>query len=265
MRLFPVLALWVPPLFVLSASLAPLPARAVGERPESGPFAQFKGQAQVRYPSPSATAVTDQAAHLAGIITPGPQGGVLSLDLGAEPGEMLLGIVQQTLAPSSDDVRLTIDSANLVPGTAYRWRFRLVAADGTTVKGEDQTFTTLPGDVSLAFGASPGGEAHANPVRASYPPGTQVSVTAMPYAGFHFVRWDLDGEPAGSANPLLLTLNHSHVLSPSFAPEVSDAGLPAAGHASPSGGCSTGKGPGFWLALLVVPWLARRGQAAGRG
>ncbi|MEM3699768.1 MAG: DNRLRE domain-containing protein [Candidatus Bathyarchaeia archaeon] len=51
----------------------------------------------------------------------------------------------------------------------------------------------------------------------TYPAGTVVQVTAIPNTGYRFDYWVLDGSPAGSANPISITMNNDHTLQAVFA------------------------------------------------
>lgn len=71
---------------------------------------------------------------------------------------------------------------------------------------------------TLALSSTAGGAASASPPGPTYTAGTAVTLTATAYSGYYFSGWTLDGAPAGSANPGVLTMNANHTLIANFAP-----------------------------------------------
>lgn len=69
----------------------------------------------------------------------------------------------------------------------------------------------------LAVSVNPPEAGNTNPSgTALYDADSQVSVTATANPGYEFVNWILDDNPAGSANPILVTMNSPHNLTASF-------------------------------------------------
>jgi hypothetical protein len=71
----------------------------------------------------------------------------------------------------------------------------------------------------------------------TYLQGTEVTVTAIPQAGYSFDHWILDGANAGTANPISVTMNSNHALQAVFAPSTISLSVVAGtgGTVSPSG------------------------------
>jgi hypothetical protein len=69
--------------------------------------------------------------------------------------------------------------------------------------------------VTLSASASGEGSVLVSPAQASYAPWTPVTLTATPAPGWRFMRWQ--GDAAGNANPLNLTLDRSRAVTAYFA------------------------------------------------
>ena len=69
---------------------------------------------------------------------------------------------------------------------------------------------------SLTITATAGGTTDPVPGAYAYPSGSYASVTALPSANYFFDHWELDGSPAGSANPISVLMNSNHTLQAVF-------------------------------------------------
>jgi hypothetical protein len=65
---------------------------------------------------------------------------------------------------------------------------------------------------TLIITATSGGTTNPAPGTYTYWQGTVVSVTAIPNTGYIFDHWELDGAPAGSQNPISITMDTNHNL-----------------------------------------------------
>ena len=65
---------------------------------------------------------------------------------------------------------------------------------------------------TLTITATSGGTTNPAPGTYTYWQGTVVSVTAIPNPGYILDHWELDGAPAGSQNPISITMNTNHNL-----------------------------------------------------
>ena len=83
--------------------------------------------------------------------------------------------------------------------------------------------------------ASRGGSVTLSPAGPSYPMGTQVTLTAVPEAGFGFTGWS--GDASGTTDPLTVTVNQSLTINANFA----DTGAPAIVVTSPVNGSQAAK------------------------
>jgi uncharacterized repeat protein (TIGR02543 family) len=83
------------------------------------------------------------------------------------------------------------------------------------------TFTEIPA-VQYTLTISVVGSGTTDPAVGvyTYDEGTLVSVTATPDSGWLFDHWELDGGPAGSANPIEVTMDNDHSLTAFFTEEV---------------------------------------------
>jgi PKD repeat protein len=70
---------------------------------------------------------------------------------------------------------------------------------------------------TLTITATTGGSTDPTPGIYTYPAGTVVQVTAIPNTGYRFDHWIFDDSPAGSVNPISITMNSSHTLQAVFA------------------------------------------------
>ena len=77
-----------------------------------------------------------------------------------------------------------------------------------------------PAPVVLTLLRNGSGRVSVDPAGGVYPPGTRVTVTAVPDPGWRFERWE--GDPGGSSNPLMVTLDQDLLLRALF---VTDAPL----------------------------------------
>ena len=106
----------------------------------------------------------------------------------------------------------------------------VVSGDGNTqcilqsssAAGPINAPTTRTGTYQTQYQATisaiPSGTGTTNPSTGShwYDSGTQVSVTATPASSYTFDSWVLDGLPAGSTNPITVTMNAPHNLVAQF-------------------------------------------------
>jgi hypothetical protein len=65
---------------------------------------------------------------------------------------------------------------------------------------------------TLTITTATGGTTNPSPGTYTYWAGTTVNVTATPNSGYIFDHWELDGAPAGSQNPISVTMNSDHTL-----------------------------------------------------
>lgn len=100
-----------------------------------------------------------------------------------------------------DGALVTITAAPNVGFALDHW-----VVDGVIVS--DTTFT-------LTISAATGGTTSSTP-QPPYLQGQVVQVTAQPSSGYVFSNWLLDGANAGSANPISITMNADHTLTPVF-------------------------------------------------
>jgi PKD repeat protein len=70
---------------------------------------------------------------------------------------------------------------------------------------------------TLTITATAGGTTDPPPDTYVYINGSYATVTALPSANYMFDHWVLDGSPAGSANPISVTMNDDHALQAVFA------------------------------------------------
>jgi len=129
--------------------------------------------------------------------------------------------------------------------------------DGTTdwavVAAEIRSGGTTPTPVSLSVASSPGGQVSVNPSGGSYTPGTSVTLTALPDAGYAFSGWS--GALTGATNPttLLMDADKSVFASFSAASQYSVTVQPTTGGSvtlSPAGGVYA---PGTLVTVTAVP------------
>ncbi len=92
--------------------------------------------------------------------------------------------------------------------------------DGTTdwavVAAEVLSGGAPAAPVVLSVTSSPGGSVTLNPPGGSYAPGTTVTLTAVPSAGYAFTGWS--GALSGTANPATLVMDANKSVSASFSP-----------------------------------------------
>jgi uncharacterized repeat protein (TIGR02543 family) len=101
-------------------------------------------------------------------------------------------------------------------------------------------FATDGPQFTLTTSSSPsaGGSIAANPVGGTYAPGTVVTLTATPAAGYQFSNWS--GDCSGSTNPCSVTMNATRSVTANFTPlqhALTVTSAPAAGGSvNPAGG-----------------------------
>ena len=80
------------------------------------------------------------------------------------------------------------------------------------------TYSGQSTQYQLTISASPSGTGTTNPAAGSYMynSGTVVSINAVPASGFAFSSWTLDGQPAGSVNPISVAMSAAHALQAIF-------------------------------------------------
>jgi hypothetical protein len=76
----------------------------------------------------------------------------------------------------------------------------------------------LHGIPALSITTTAGGTTNPTPRTYAYiyEQGTVVSVSALPSTGYYFDHWQLDGAPAGTTNPMSVTMNTNHALKAFF-------------------------------------------------
>jgi uncharacterized repeat protein (TIGR02543 family) len=94
---------------------------------------------------------------------------------------------------------------------------------------EFNVYLTTPSSYTLTK-SSPNGSVTFNPAWPTYPPGTVVTVTAVPNAGYVFNGWS--GDLAGSANPTTITMTTNSSVTANYAASSATYTLTAA---SPNG------------------------------
>jgi hypothetical protein len=108
------------------------------------------------------------------------------------------------------------------PGVQYVWQSW---SDGgarshtyTTAAQADTVTATYKTQYQLTISVSPPSTGTTTPAAGSYwyDSGTPVSVTATPASGYMFDSWLLDDSPAGSTNPITVTMNAPHNLVAQF-------------------------------------------------
>lgn len=105
---------------------------------------------------------------------------------------------------------------------------------------------------SLLATATNGGSVQITPVMASYPAGTEVTVAAMPTAGWRFTGWT--GDQTGSENPLQLTMDRDYAFQAQFTPKVARFALTAIGGGLVESTVSSGTHPvGTVITLTANP------------
>ncbi len=214
------------------------------QAPRQGVFV-FPNPPAISYGAPSTTAITNNTATSRGVIANHYTQGTLYADLGTDTSYSLPGMGPWAIG-DYDWGQSTVDWTGLTAGTTYHWRLRFVSSTGATTVGANQTFTTtgvapVP-TYPLAISITSGGNVTLSPNQASYAAGTQVTFTAVPDAWSYFVGWTVDGVPAGSANPLVLTVTQFHLIGVTFAtpqPGV-DAGTLGPADAGTSGPADAG-------------------------
>src|SRR5206468_3895505 len=77
------------------------------------------------------------------------------------------------------------------------------------------TATFAINSYTLSVAVSGSGAVAKSPDQASYDYGTQVTLTAAPATGWHFVGWS--GDTSTTANPLVLTMTRARSLTATFA------------------------------------------------
>jgi len=110
------------------------------------------------------------------------------------------------------------------PYTAYCPRSVVQTSDGGYVLG-GYSFYVGPGNAvfwlakiaggvwyGLTITSTTGGTTDPSPGTYPYGAGTVASVTAMPNANYLFDHWELDGAPAGTTNPINVTMDTNHGL-----------------------------------------------------
>jgi len=104
-------------------------------------------------------------------------------------------------------------TASLLPGT-YTVETKVTVCPDCEFKDSTQLATHY----LLTISVSPPGTGTATPDPAGswYDSGTKVSVTATPASGYTFGSWLLDDSPAGSTNPIAVTMNAPHNLVAQF-------------------------------------------------
>jgi hypothetical protein len=118
-----------------------------------------------------------------------------------------------TASPDSEAffIGWTVDGAAAGNGNAYYClqmdrNHAVVANFSQTPPGSGHTLTlpVVPGGTTQA--SAP------NPIK----DGANVTITALPDAGYFFTGWIVDGSAAGSANPYTLTMKADHAVTPVF-------------------------------------------------
>jgi uncharacterized protein (TIGR03382 family) len=268
--------------------------------PSSGPWQGVFVTSAAAQPSPyvsysdvaataaTTTATTDFVVHNVGCALSGSalQGDLLPVvpPDGTETfagATCIAGCCSGTCA-TTDTVTYRFSWTGLAPDTEYKWRgyFNplVVAsgcardvADAQTNAGAPQfaffktpPTTPPPAMYSLLLHASAGGTLAATPAPPSgsvrYTPGTVVTVTAQPEAGFMLDKLTVDGATASS--PATITMSADRAVEATFVMMPSsggDAGIPDGGNPMGGGCCDTSGTAGTVpLCALVLLALSRR-------
>jgi hypothetical protein len=141
--------------------------------------------------------------------------------------------------PNGDQIRYTFnwgDSTSTTTGwyssgaTAYashtwtstgQYTVRVTAEDTTgRTSGQSSPINVNiqnpPTYYTLSISSGSGGTTSPSTGQYQYVAGTQVQVTAYENSGYEFDHWVLDGQNAGSQNPITVTMNSNHNLQPVF-------------------------------------------------
>ena len=141
--------------------------------------------------------------------------------------------------PNGDQIRYTFnwgDSTSTTTGwyssgaTAYASHtWTSTGQFSVTVTAEDSTgrfsgqsspinvnIQNPPTYYTLSISSGSGGTTSPSAGQYQYVAGTQVQVTAYENSGYDFDHWVLDGQNAGSQNPITVTMNSNHNLQPVF-------------------------------------------------
>jgi hypothetical protein len=172
-----------------------------------------------------------------------------------------LGAQSVTPADGTQDSFLaTAALSGLDAGTLYHWRV-VFAAQGQGYPSADQTFSTLGVTYSLTTLASAGGSIVAYPSATTFPSGATVTLSAEPDTGAQLQGWLVDGQPAGSANPLTLQMSTNHQVQATFSTAPATGVTTSTSTEATSKGCSSGTDPlSAWalgLALAAVAGARR--------
>jgi hypothetical protein len=118
-----------------------------------------------------------------------------------------------------------LDALHLIAtsvGTVYRdgtakagqdYYYRVRAVNKNKVVGPASTALKMPSR-TLTIGAGEGGTTNPAPGIYNYSVAKEVAVRALPFSGYHFLRWS--GDATGSANPLILTVDVSKSVTANF-------------------------------------------------
>ena len=133
------------------------------------------------------------------------------------------------------------------------YRFKHWLLDGSVAGTASSITVTVNGDHvleavfvklwTLSISVQPEGWGTTNPAPGTYTyeHGSQVAVTAIPYATYYFKEWILDGASSGSQNPVTVTMDRDHSLTAVF-----DKQKALTISVTPSGAGSTNPAPGTY-------------------
>ena len=175
------------------------------------------------------------ATNNIGQATAGPANATTSPLAPTAPG--ITNQPQDLTVVAGENATFTVTATGTAP-RSYQWRFNnvnlpnatnnsytRVAAQTNDAGGYHVVITnavgaitssvaTLTVNFSLTLNATPGGGVSPDPNLPSYPPNTNVTVTATPQAGYTFAGWT--GDAFGSSNPLIVTLTTNKTIAATF-------------------------------------------------
>jgi len=105
------------------------------------------------------------------------------------------------------------------PTSTGYYQVCLKVTDGASAAAlsNEAEVTVNPKTYNLTITTTAGGTTNPAPGTHNYNDGTNVDVTAIPDADYHFVYWELNGSNVGSDNPITVLMNNNYQLKAYFA------------------------------------------------